>query len=359
MARGSEGFWFDSNNFELIEIYDHESFLQELEKKNQFFSDTMTKAEKSEAKSLGMVRGKKWLPVLREGPGQRRERYLTTAMQRGWVRIRRTPGRRYVVLEAWKLSEDAMASIALALRKMGIPDRESVEIHEVSTNTPTVALAGDLYARLRGEAAGEGEARLGWSFYANPLGRGGAKMRVRGCKRDWVPYPDIGGGFCSGQTGRFEANGPAKVYGGLRRNPAVWSDFVDLRKGEKESEAKIFIGLTRGTGKRRGIPIDPDEIVQFVKRARASQIPERLPGGASFILQRGFFTDWKKKHVHPDEDSLQVLVFPEFDGGETLTSFESNMKELALNLANRFDQESVILNLVVNGELKALGHAHM
>lgn len=348
-----EGYWFSTISFKLIEVYEHLSFLSELEAKVRTELG-LTKEEKVFAKELGMKPGEGWGLIPREGKAENRERFLTTAMRRGWVRIRAHGGSGVYTFEADNLHSETLSSLHLAVKQLGLSPSTKLELHGITDNN-AISLT---VAELQEYAAGERPAAVGFSVWENPIGnpKSKVKLRQRGSLRDFIPYENPAGDFYTKYTGHFNATEGARLYGALHSNPAELSEYLDVEK-EGRSVGRFFVGLTRGLGKKRGSPISMEEVIQFVSKARRNQLPARLRGGATFITQRGFFTDWKSHVEHPDEDSLQILLYPEFDGGEDLPLFERNMKEMAKLLAERFDQRAVILDLEVNGKLKFLGEA--
>jgi len=349
-----EGYWFSTISFKLIPVYEHLSFLSELEAKVRTELG-LTKEEKAFAKELGMKPGEGWGLIPREGKAENRERFLRTAISRGWVRIRHHGGAEAYTFEADNLHSETLASLVLAVKQMGLTPPTKLELHGITDNN-AISLT---VAELMEYAAGEHPAAVGFSVWENPLGKpkGKVKFHHRGCPRDFMPYANPAGDFYSKNTGHFHATEGARLYGALHRNPAVLSEYVDTKKGEGRSVGRFFVGLTRGVGKKRGRPIDMEEVIQFVSMTRRDQLPAGLRGGATFITQRGFFTDWKSHNEHPEEDSLQILIYPEFEGGEDLASFEDNMKSMAALLTERFDQRAVVLDLEVDGKLKFLGEA--
>lgn len=348
------GYWFSTKSFDLIEIYEHLQFLSGLEAKvrNEL---PLTAKESAYAAELGMEPGAGWGLVPREKPAERRERFLREAMRCGWVRIRASQSGSAWTFEASRLNEDTLSSLVLAVKKLDLWPGTPLELHGVEEDKAISLTAEDL---LR-YAEGEQPAAIGFSVFANPIGNPGGRIRFRqrGCRREFVAYDNPAGGFYTKHTGRFHATEGAKLYGKLQANPAVLSEFIDVDKGEGRSVGRFFLGLTRGVGNQRGREIDPEHVVAFVSQTRRRQLPSGLRGGATFVSQRGFFTNWKAHHEYPEEDSLQVLIYPEFDGGEDLISFEHNMKEMVQMLADRFDQRSVILDLEVDGEQRFLGEA--
>jgi len=318
-------------------------------------------------------------------PGERvhvRRSYLLEAMKRGWVRIRGHSNMPRMTIEFWKKSDGLLAALGTAIREVASTG-DALELHEVSTDTPWLTSVKELMLLARGEHAEGGELlplggdpmRELWSrtveanrgrrgkmrIYANLVAEG---MHVRGNPSTHDDYANPLGPFSNPQCGAFTADSPALCFG--RRfekmapavsNPEEFDEYISPEKGEGPSVAQLFVGLTRGLGKHEGDAIDPAWVIEFVKARRKSQLPKKLPGGASFIMQRGFFTDWEKQHLHPNEKSLQVLVYPEFGGGESLRTFDKNMRELAMKIRREFDQKAVILNLVVNGRQSFLGEA--
>jgi hypothetical protein len=348
-----EGYFYSTVSFKLIEVYEHLSFLSELEAKVRTELG-LTKEEKSFAKELGMKPGEGWGLIPREGKAENRERFLTTAMRHGWVRIRAHGGSGVYTFEADNLHSETLATLVLAVKQIGLTPATKLELHGITDNN-AISLT---VAELMEYAAGERPAAVGFSVWENPIGdpKSKVKLHQRGSLRDFIPYENPAGDFYTKYTGHFNATEGARLYGALQHNPSEISEYIDVEK-EGRSVGRFFVGLTRGLGKKRGWPVDVEDVVKLVSTTRRKQLPKGLRGGATFITQRGFFTDWKAHVEHPDEDSLQVLVYPEFDGGEDLKSFESNMKDMARALADTFDQRSVVLDLEVNGKLKFLGEA--
>jgi len=381
--REKRGFWFDSKSLEVIPVADHFGFLEDLEGKFRF-DFSRTPDQERWGKALGMKPGFGWnLPK----PLQRKHTFMLEALKKGWVRIRGHSDMPRMTIEFWKKTDDLMAALGVAAKEVARKG-ETLELHEVSTNTPWLVPAAELMAGSRGGGElvepGIDPMRELWAqaVQANPSakklrasgkpGKGGAMriyssligegMHIRGNPFDHSEYDNPGPDFEASEVGFFTADSPALCFGGrfgkmasTVSNPEEIEKFIEPKKGEGPSVAQFFLGLTRGLGTRKNSIIKPSWIIEFVKARRKAQLPKKLPGGASFVMQRGFFTDWSKQHLHPNEKSLQVLIYPEFDGGETLRTFERNMGRLGMLLRREFDQRSVILNLVVNGRQKFLG----
>jgi len=168
MSRG-EGFWF-TRDYELVPIYDHLLYLEEIDRKAEFFPDTLTRKDEKIIKQLGTPEPGWTRPKPGEvkSPSKRRERVLLEAMKQDWIRIRRHPERPHMVFEFWQRGESAFTAAGLALKKMGVPEFETVELHAVETDEPFLMTAGDLYAYMRGEVPAE----IGFSVRDNPKGKG-------------------------------------------------------------------------------------------------------------------------------------------------------------------------------------------
>jgi len=348
------GFWYSTISFKLIEVYEHLSFLSELEAKVRTELG-LTKEEKSFAKELGMKPGEGWGLISREGRAEHRERFLANAIRRGWIRIRSHGGSGVYTFEADNLHSETLAVLHVAVKQLGLTPATKLELHGISDNNAINLTV----AELQEYAAGEHPAAVGFSVWENPIGNPKSKVKFhrRGCSREYVSYENPAGDFHTKYTGHFEATEGAHLYGTLCENPSRLSKYVDPEQGEGRTVGRFFVGLTRGVGLRENETIALQDVVDFVAGLRREQLPGKLRGGATFITQRGFFTNWKIHKEHPDEDSVQILIFPEFDGGETLSKFEKNMRKTAKALADTFDQRSVVLDLEVNGKLKFLGEA--
>lgn len=377
--REKRGYWFDSKSLEVIPVADHYDFLEKLETKFRF-EFTLSPEEKRWGEALGMESGKGWKNALLTS--ERRKLFMLQALKKGWVRIRGHSDMPRMTIEFWKKTDDLIAALGVAAKQVAQPN-ETLELHEVSTNTPWLMKARELMAEAKGEREAGGELvapgsemmRELWAqtvqankgkgapmrIYANPVAKG---MHVRGNPFDHDEFANPGGSMSHSRCGAFTADSPALCFGrkfakmpSVVANPEEFDKYIEPEKGEGPSVGRFFIGLRRGLGSKKNSVIKPSQVIAFVKAQRKAQLPKGLPGGASFIMQRGFFTDWKAQHLHPDEKSLQVLVYPEFGGGENLATFDKNMRSLSMLLRREFDQQAVILDLVVNGKQSFLGEA--
>lgn len=370
MAR-KEGYWLDAMRSEVIPIYDHYEYLQELEAKVR--GELEVSPEDGErAVSLGLHPGRGWGNVARETPAARKVRFMTEAMKSGWVRIRAHSTLPRITAEFWRKTDQVLAELAFALKGLGVSPGTELELHEVMTDSPSVVKAGALYARLEGEASPEEEAAVGFSVYSNPgRKRVRANGRERGSRRTFdANAPSAGGGFVTASTGRWNPLESPVIFGRfVRMNPYEQQKYVEPREGEGETVARLFLGLKVGKGEKAR-KIDPERVYKFIRDFRKGQLGGEAPGGASFIAQKGFFTHWED---HPasvvDEDSLQIIIYPdgragedgaEFDGNYKVKArtFSNNMHALAPALAEEFSQKAVILSLIVNGKLDYLGDYH-
>jgi hypothetical protein len=101
--------------------------------------------------------------------------------------------------------------------------------------------------------------------------------------------------------------------------------------------ARLFVGLSVGDIPRFTVDDVIGEVRTFAK----------VHGGnASFVVQRGIY------HDRP-EDSVQVVIIDE--KGRPLDVFLSEMTEMAEGLANRFEQEAVILEIQRSGVVQTVG----
>jgi hypothetical protein len=364
-----KGYWFVTHNFDLIDIVEHESYLRDLSSAMWTNASSLGPREYAQAATLGMKEGRPWLEsVPRETPAARRERWLKAAMKKGWVRVRQAPNR-VMVFEAWKVNDDLLASLGVAVKQLELSPETPIEIHEVSSDRPRSMTAGDLRAYLAGEES-PAEGEIGFSVYSNPGGQKLSHIRGRefGCGRSFpAGITHVAGRFRTTLHGNWNPLEEPRLIGRfMQMNPRQLRRYVDTERGEGETVARIFLGLKVGVGKHV-THIAPLSVYDWVQKFRRKQLGGEAPGGASFIAQKGYFTHWDN---HPagvvDEDSLQIIFYPDGRPGQSCSEFDSNnrvrgevfakhMHALAPALADAFNQKEVIIHLIVNGKLDTLG----
>lgn len=97
--------------------------------------------------------------------------------------------------------------------------------------------------------------------------------------------------------------------------------------------ARLFVGLSVGQDKAWTVE-DVINVTQEV-RLRQKEAPD-----ASFLIQRGLYTDRSNEIVR--EDSVQVVLF---SFGDDQATFEDQMVELAEELVDRLQQETIYVEL--------------
>ncbi len=136
----------------------------------------------------------------------------------------------------------------------------------------------------------------------------------------------------------FEPRGDVRCFGNpatLRhKNPAERFDVVPLT-------ARLFVGLNVGQVPTHTI----DEVVRLTRAIRTEQ---GSPPDASFLAQRGLFTDERTKEI-VEENSVQVVIFEfgrEREPPERRQQrFEAEMEELGEKLARALDQQVIYVEL--------------
>lgn len=113
----------------------------------------------------------------------------------------------------------------------------------------------------------------------------------------------------------------------LRRNPVERLDVVPLT-------ARLFVGLNVGQKPTYSV----EDAVKLTREIRTRQ--GALPD-ASFLAQRGLFTDEKTREI-VDENSVQIVVF-DFSGDQEF--FEAQIEELAEELAQKFQQQVIYVEM--------------
>jgi hypothetical protein len=149
-----------------------------------------------------------------------------------------------------------------------------------------------------------------------------------------------------GSVRRFTPRGPTHVIDGHRSKPA--------RKGSREDSvedwgpgglaARIFVGLNVGEKPTYTI----NDVVKATKEIRLQQ--GALPD-ATFIAQKGLYTEPAARGGHLiTENSVQIIIFD--TEGLSLDAFGEKVVQLARGLRERFDQDSVIVELQEGGVSK-------
>lgn len=133
---------------------------------------------------------------------------------------------------------------------------------------------------------------------------------------------------------QFVPNGDVYAIGDpakLQYNPVERQDVIPLT-------ARFFVGLSVG---ERGT-YTVDDVVRITKRVRKSQ--GESPD-ASFLLQRGIYTDQQNRII--EEDSVQVVIFAFDASGKR--EFERDMIELANQYIGDLQQETVYVEMQESG----------
>jgi len=133
---------------------------------------------------------------------------------------------------------------------------------------------------------------------------------------------------------QFNPTGPVYAVGDpqrLQHNLVEEQEVIPLT-------ARLFVGLSVG---QKGT-YTVDDVVRITKRVRQRQ--GQSPD-ASFLLQRGIYTDQKSEIV--EEDSVQVVIFAFDAAGKR--EFQREMVELAEALIKELQQETIYVELQEGG----------
>lgn len=131
--------------------------------------------------------------------------------------------------------------------------------------------------------------------------------------------------------GSFHPGGTLRSHG-ARHNPA------EQIKG-KTISARLFVGLSVKNKPKW----TPKNVIDIVSAVRTKQIHDP---SASFLSQTGVYQHQDGKHV-VKERSVQVIVIDTH--GTPQKAFENQMTAMAETIARRLKQESVIVDVQVNG----------
>ena len=149
-------------------------------------------------------------------------------------------------------------------------------------------------------------------------------------------YPVNPGAFTwrGPQPGSFQPTGAlVEVGSGLSG--------IDWQRTNKILGARLIVGLSVGKRPRWKIA----DVIRVVRAARE----QTSDPSASFLVQKGIY-----KHKDPtrgivEEDSVQVLIIDTTDPAISQRVFEAQMIALGETLARAFKQESIIVEIQVNG----------
>lgn len=97
--------------------------------------------------------------------------------------------------------------------------------------------------------------------------------------------------------------------------------------------ARLFVGLS--VGQRKAWTVE--DVITITQKVRTRQGADP---DASFLLQRGLYTDRANEIVR--EDSVQVVIF---DFSSKQTTFEKQMGDLAERLIKALKQETIYVEL--------------
>lgn len=97
--------------------------------------------------------------------------------------------------------------------------------------------------------------------------------------------------------------------------------------------ARLFVGLSVGQEKAWTV----EDVINVTQEVR---IHQKESPDASFLVQRGLYTDRSNEIVR--EDSVQVVLF---NFGDDQATFEDQMIELAEELVDRLQQETIYVEL--------------
>lgn len=132
---------------------------------------------------------------------------------------------------------------------------------------------------------------------------------------------------------RFVPKGPVIEVGSTdhaKHNPVERQPVVPLT-------ARLFVGLNVGSVPTWSV----EDVIRITQRVRLEQ---KSAPDASFVLQRGLYTDKSENIVK--EDSVQVVVF---NFGDAEDEFEQQMIGLAEALIHELQQEVIYVELQRNG----------
>jgi len=373
--REKRGFWFDSKTLEVIPVQDHYDFLEGLDRKVRFGFE-MTADDKRWAKSLDMTPPGGWLELVKARPSKVKRDFLIAAMKRGWVRIRGHSDMPRVTFEFWKKNSGMMAALAVAAKQVARPN-ETLELHEVSSDTPWLVSAKELMglADEGGELADPGTSfmRELWGRTVEPnkgKKRRGAMTKVSknplcsGAVKAHGIIPMRGGAFCYRQSGPAMSFSPDKSD--IKFNP------VDTEIYGRPTYARLVVGFR--VGRKVGNRLPPTR--KFVTMADVKHVlldtndyqtagGNRPLAGYTLVPQIGLYVPKKLKDKSAaemsarqlrqfDEPGVQVLLFRECSKDpqktESWAEYFERINRVGYTLLRDLGQEAVLVEVVVNGQ---------
>lgn len=154
-------------------------------------------------------------------------------------------------------------------------------------------------------------------------------LRANPGKHTWRG-PSGGGSFTP--RGRALVEGSAKELD-IKANPARW-------ESDETYAARVIVGFNVHNEPRWSV----DDVIPIVKRVRDRQHGKQ---GASFVLQRGIYQHKDDEKRIVEEEGVQILIIDVWS--TPLRTFEKEMVELGEILADKLQQEEVIVEIQRNG----------
>jgi len=114
---------------------------------------------------------------------------------------------------------------------------------------------------------------------------------------------------------------------------------------EETISGRLIVGFNVGLTPRWTI----NDLIPIVREVRMQQVADP---SASFLLQQGLYRHKKGKYAGEvvDENGAQVIIIDL--SGATIREFEAQMVQLGEIVAARLQQETVIVDIQVNGIVK-------
>jgi|SRR5208337_2034144 len=140
-----------------------------------------------------------------------------------------------------------------------------------------------------------------------------------------------------GRTLRFRPRGPTYLYEAQRPKRGRTAREDRIEDWGVGLAARIFVGLNVGDKPTYTV----QQVMDATRDIRRQQAA--LPD-ATFLAQRGLYTEPQDKGGRLiEEDSVQIIIFD--SEGSTLDVFADKIIQLARGLRERFNQDSVIVEL--------------